>query len=86
MSFYISQHAAEKLQQRKIPENLLDAVLQNPQQIIDDSDGAKIYQSQVLFPNGKLYLLRAIVYERTQPAIVATIYKTTQISRYWRSE
>ncbi|KAM3095571.1 DUF4258 domain-containing protein [Phormidesmis sp. 146-35] len=86
MSFYISRHAEEERERREIPREFLDEVLQSPQQIVDDRDGKKAYQSQFEFGNGKTYLVRAIVADNTEPAIVITIYRTSQIKRYWRQE
>lgn len=34
MNFKISQHAKEEIQRRNIPLNLLNSVLNNPQQIV----------------------------------------------------
>jgi Domain of unknown function (DUF4258) len=86
MDFYISRHTEEQCEQRGISSEMLNTVLQNPQQVIEDAEGKRIYQSQVYFASGKTYLIRAIVSEKTKPAIVITVYKTSQISRYWRSE
>lgn len=84
--FYISRHAEQECQRRGIPDDYLNAVLQQPQQTIQDGDHTFIYQSQIQFDNGKIYLVRAVVSEQTKPAIVITVYRTSQISRYWRSE
>jgi Domain of unknown function (DUF4258) len=86
MDFYISRHAEEQCEQRGILREILDSVLQNPQQIIEDTEGKRICQSQVSVKAGKAYLIRAVVSEKTKPAIVITAYKTNQINRYWRSE
>lgn len=85
MSFYISRHAEEERERRNIPPEVLEAVLQNPQQIVQDKD-KKAYQSQIQFENGKTYLVRAIVADNTNPAIVITVYRTSQIARYWRED
>ena len=84
MSFYISRHAEEELERRSIPREFLDSVLQNPQQIVEDRDGKKAYQSLFVFENGKTYLVRAIVADNTNPVIVLTVYRTSQVARYWR--
>jgi len=42
------------------------------------------YQSKVTFENGKLYLIRAIVSDEIQPPVVITVYRTSNISKYWR--
>jgi hypothetical protein len=86
MDFYISRHAEEQCERRGISSEILDAVLQNPEQVIEEDEGKRIYQSQVDFETGKNYLIRAVVSEKTKPAIVITVYKTSQINRYWRSE
>jgi hypothetical protein len=55
MKFRLSRHALEEIERRGIPRDLLDQVLQNPQQILPERDGKKIYQSQVEFGGSKLF-------------------------------
>lgn len=86
MKFKISQHASEEMQRRAIPLTLLETVLQNPQQVVPEYGGKKAYQSQVDFGEGKIFLLRAIVDDKVAPAIVITVYRTSKISKYWRTE
>ena len=86
MKFKISQHASEEMQRRAIPLTLLEKVLQNPQQVVPEYGGKKAYQSQVDFGEGKIFLLRAIVDDKVEPAIVITVYRTSKISKYWRTE
>ncbi|HIE01826.1 MAG TPA: DUF4258 domain-containing protein [Thiotrichaceae bacterium] len=57
MNFKISQHAKEEIQQRNIPLNLLDSVLNNPQQIVSEKNNRKAYQSKVEFEAGKTFHL-----------------------------
>ncbi|MEX2165309.1 MAG: DUF4258 domain-containing protein [Sulfuricaulis sp.] len=85
MKFRLSRHALEELGRRGIPRDLLEKVLQNPQQVLPERDGKKIYQSQVEFDGGKLFLLRAIVNDEAEPAVVVTVYRTSKIEKYWRS-
>ena len=73
-------------ERRSIPRKFLESVLRNPQQIVEDKEGKKAYQSQFEFENGKIYLVRAIVADNTRPAIVVTVYRTSQIARYWREQ
>ena len=84
MKFRLSRHALEEIERRGIPRDLLDQVLQNPQQILPERDGKKIYQSQVEFGGSKLFLLRAIVNDAVDPAVVVTVYRTSKIEKYWR--
>ncbi|MDO9371961.1 MAG: DUF4258 domain-containing protein [Gammaproteobacteria bacterium] len=84
MKFRLSKHALEELGRRDIPRDLLEQVLQNPQQILPERGGKKIYQSQVEFGGGKIFLLRAIVKDEIEPAVVITVYRTSKIEKYWR--
>lgn len=86
MDFRLSQHAQEELQRRGIPRDFLNSILQDPQQILAEQDDKRAYQSQFRFPNGKTYLVRAIVADRVEPAVVVTIYRTSRIAKYWRTE
>ena len=59
-------------------------MLKNPQQIVSEYGGKKCYQSQLDFGGGRMHLLRAIVIENVDPAVVVTVYKTSKIGKYWR--
>lgn len=61
-------------------------VLHEPQQIVEERDGKRAYQSQVGFGQGRLFLLRAIVVDNINPAVVVTVYRTNKIEKYWRSQ
>jgi hypothetical protein len=60
-------------------------VLQEPQQVIEQPDGKKIYQSQIDFGDGKIFLLRSIVIEFVDYALVVIVYRTKKIGKYWRT-
>ncbi len=84
MNFRVSNHAREEMERRGIPQVLLDAVLNTPQQVVSEREGKKAYQSQVDFGQGKVFLLRAIVADGVDPAVVITVYRTSRIEKYWR--
>ena len=84
MRFKISQYAAHKLERRGIPLAQLESVLNDPQQVVPGKGGRKIYQSQVDRGDGKMALLRAIVIDNVESALVVTVYRTKQIQKYWR--
>ena len=84
MKFKFSQHAAEEAERRKIHRNLIESVLASPQQIVEEYNGMKAFQSQMDFGEGKTYLLRALVNDTVTPNIVVTVYKTSKIKKYWR--
>ena len=85
MEFKLSQHAEEKLKQRGIKRTQIEAVLNAPQQILDE-DGKKVYQSKLERVSGKTHLLRIVVASLANPPVVVTAYWTDQIDKYWREE
>ncbi|MGQ9647713.1 MAG: DUF4258 domain-containing protein [Thermodesulfobacteriota bacterium] len=85
MNFKLSRHVKEEVQRRNIPLQILESVLENPGQIVPERGGKKAYQSQIDFGQDKVLLLRAIVDDSVDPAIVITAYRTSKISKYWRS-
>lgn len=86
MAFRLTRHAEEEMARRLIPPETLEAVLGNPQQVVPAKRGKKTYQSQVRFADGRMFLVRAIVDDRTEPPTVVTVYRTTKVRKYWRSE
>ena len=85
MKIVVSAHALEESQSRKIPSNIIDAVLENPEQIVEEYGGKKAYQSKIALGSGKIYLVRIIVKEYVDHAVVVTAYKTSRIDKYWRA-
>lgn len=84
MNFVFSGHAKQELVNRRIPQELAEGVLRNPQQKFPDSEDTVCYQSLVELA-GKSYLLRLFVNETVDPAVVATLYRTSKIKKYWRT-
>ena len=69
---------------RKIPRRLLEELMSQPQQVVPGYGGRKIYQSQLDFGKNRVYLLRAIVDDHEQPPTVVTVYRTSNVPKYWR--
>ena len=84
MNFVFSGHAQQELIIRRIPQELAEGVMRNPQQKFPDSEDTVCYQSLVKL-DGKSYLLRLFVNETVDPAVVATLYRTSKIAKYWRT-
>ncbi len=84
MKFELSSHASEEIERRGIPLNVVEAVLQRPQQVVDEYGNKKAYQSIMDIGAGKDYLIRIIVNESVDPVRVVTVYRTSKISKYWR--
>ncbi len=82
MKYRLSQHARQEIERRRIPLDLLGAVLENPDQIVPERGVTKAYQSKCEI-GGKMFLLRAIVDDSVDPAVVVTAYRTTKIEKYW---
>lgn len=85
MSFRFSNHALEEMEKRKVPISFVETVLEDPQQILQQDEEITIYQSQMDFGTGKLYLLRVFINTTLDPAIVVTVYRTSQIKKHWRN-
>jgi hypothetical protein len=83
-AFRYSGHAREELLRRGIPRKIADEVLRQPEQIVLERAPRKAYQSRVDFGNGKVLLVRLIVDETADPAVVVTAYRTSKVSKYWR--
>jgi hypothetical protein len=83
MEYKISRHAQTEMERRNISLSQVESVLDNPQQILLEREGRKVYQSKVEFGNGKIFLLRVIVADDVEPKVVITVYRTGKIEKYW---
>jgi hypothetical protein len=84
MKYKLSRHARLEMERRGISLDLLEQLLQNPQQIGAETRGKKAYQSIIDFGSGKKFLVRAIVADENDPPVVITVYRTSKIHKYWR--
>lgn len=84
MRFEISRHAQKEMERRGIPRNIVESIMQNPQQIVDEYSNKKAYQSIIKIEALKEYLVRVIVNDVSDPVKVITVYKTSKIAKYWR--
>ncbi len=82
MNYRVSRHAQQTIRERNIPETAIDTVLNSPQQIVDGKDGKRVYQS-VFKVYDRQFLVRVIVNDDHDPVEVITVYKTSQIDKYW---
>jgi hypothetical protein len=84
MKFEFSRHALEEMNRRRIPGDLVETILLNPQQVVDEYGNRKAYQSIIDTGAGRTYLIRVILNDAVEPARVVTVYKTSKIQKYWR--
>lgn len=82
MPFTLSEHAKEEIVNRQLSAELVHSVVTNPEQIVPSTNGRNVYQSRKLM-NGKQFLVRVVVKGDVDPHIVITVYRTSQIERYW---
>ncbi|MGB7291271.1 MAG: DUF4258 domain-containing protein [Thermodesulfobacteriota bacterium] len=83
MKFRFSKHAKQEMVRRKISSELVESVLESPQQIISEKGSMKAYHSQIDFGGGKIFLLRVIINDNFEPPVVVTVYRTSKIEKYW---
>jgi hypothetical protein len=67
---------------RQIPLALVKSILEKPDQIVPERGAVKAYQSKRDI-GGKMFLVRVMVDDSLDPAVVVTAYRTTKIERYW---
>ena len=72
----------QEIGRRRIPLTLLEAVLEKPDQVVPARGAAKACQSKCEM-DGRIFLLRVIVDDSVDPAVVVTAYRTTKIEKYW---
>ena len=84
MNFRFSKHAEGEVVLRQIPRELVEEVLRQPQQIVPERPPKKAYQSQADFGGGRIFLLRVIVDDTIEPAMVVTLYRTKKINKNWK--
>lgn len=85
--YRLTDHAQMEMVRRAITEDEVATVLASPEQSEPIREGREVYQSQ--FQRGeppKTYLLRVFVDVDREPPDVVTVYRTSKIEKYWRSE
>jgi hypothetical protein len=84
MRYKLSQHARQEMERRSIPIALVEKVPGRPDQVVPERGGKKAYQSQKSL-GGKIFLVRVIVDDAVEPAVVVTAYRATKVEKYWRA-
>jgi hypothetical protein len=80
-------HARERLAERGIDTKLVQAALEQPDQVIL-SGRQKVIHKRYHHPHRhkKEYLLRIFVEEHSEGQIIRTVYRTSKITKYWRDD
>ncbi|MFA6108891.1 MAG: hypothetical protein WDA75_08980 [Candidatus Latescibacterota bacterium] len=69
---------------RGLPEDLVRAVAEQPEQRVPGHGGLVCCQSRVSW-EGRTYLVRIVLDVRTEPPRVVTVYRTSKVTKYWRA-
>jgi len=80
-----SDHARLEIVRRDIPFEIVERVVNSPEQFVPEHGGLVARQSRVEF-DGKPYLVRVIVAEQPDASVVVTAYRTSKVGKYWRSK
>ncbi len=83
----LTDHARFEMARRGITEEQIGRVLSNPEQVEFVREGRKLFQSRIEFGiPSKTYLLRVFVDVDREPPEVVTVYQTSKVKKYWRSD
>ena len=85
LDFVITEHAAFEMRRRDIDEATLRSVLATPEQRSSVRSGRDVLERRVTVED-KEYVVRVFVDIDRAPAEVVTVYRTTKIRKYWKSE
>lgn len=84
MRFVLTRHAQIEIMRRRIPENLVDKIVNAPGQVVKEHGDIVCHQS-IISGEGKTYLIRVMINPTTDPAQIVTAYRTSKIGKYWRT-
>ena len=80
----LSKHAREQAARRELSEEIILAVAHAPEQRLVVRPGRELRQSRVEMPTGgPQYLVRVVVDVSPGEETVVTVYRTSNIKKYW---
>lgn len=85
MEIAYSNHALKQMRLRNIGMDLVESVLNSPDEIIEFGS-LTIYQAITKTGEVKKYLVRVFVNKEKDPVHVVTVYKTSKINKYYEGE
>lgn len=85
--YRLSDHAQFEMRRRQIEESTVADVLRSPGQTETVRPGRAVYQSRLEVGDPPAtYVLRVFVDTDPELAEVVTVYRTSKVQKYWRSE
>ncbi len=86
-NYRVTDHARDEMVRRQITEEEVAKVLAAPEQTETVREGREVYQSRLQSGEPpKTYLLRVLVDIDRIPPEVVTVYRTSKVEKYWRTE
>jgi hypothetical protein len=83
--YRVTSHAMLEMERRRIDSTMVRGVLAAPEQRRRIRPGRDVLQSRIAFGD-KTYLVRVFVDVDRKPAEVVTVYRTSNVAKYWRRE
>ena len=81
----ITPHAWREATRRGIPVDVIQLVVNRPEQRLWVRSGRLVHQRRVQF-GYRMYLVRAFIDVDREPNEVVTVYRSSKIAKYWRIE
>jgi hypothetical protein len=85
LGYLITPYAGRAMRRRDISETILRMVLQAPEQRFMVRPGRDVLQSRAHIA-GRMYLIRIFADVDRYPPEIVTLYRTSKIAKYWRTE
>jgi len=83
--YRLSDHAIDEMRRRQVSEEEVARVLAAPEQRETVREGREVFQSRSESGDPpKVYLLRVFVDIDLDLPIVVTVYRTSNVAKYWR--
>lgn len=83
--YRLSDHAKEEMRRRHISEQEVAKALAAPGQREPVREGREVFQARSESGDlPKTYLLRVFVDVDREPPVVVTVYRTSNVAKYWR--
>lgn len=86
-NYIVTEHAAFEMQRRGLSQDIIQNVIEAPEQVLEVRPGRVVLQSRIRAGDpSKTRLVRVFVDVDRQPPEVVTAYRTSRIAKYWRVE
>ena len=84
MDYIFSRHSLEQIELRNISKKQVREILINPDEVLD-YNRKKVFQSIIISQERK-YLIRIFVNYYSKPMKIITVYKTSNIKKYYEGK